>query len=72
MCSIFIFHFFLTNQNVIYAQERNDSPHTRCAKSDETLNVRYKTQAPKEDATNNKKINNYMTPIQRSGYLHQL
>ena len=67
--SIFI-TFFLTNQNGIYAQKLSDSPRTRCAKSDESPNVSYKSLAPREDATINKK-QNYMTPIQRSGCLHQ-
>jgi len=34
----------------LIAQRQGDSPRTRCAKSDKTPNVRYKSQATNTDA----------------------
>lgn len=63
--------FFVEQIKMEYiVQMKSDSPRTRHAKSDKSLKVCTITRHLDTDATT-KKINNYMTPIQRSGCLHQ-
>jgi len=55
------------------AQKRGDSPRTRCAKMMNPPKFDTNQQAPTKAARTKgkRKVNNYMIPIQGSGYLHQ-